>query len=92
MATAKTKSTSAKAAPKADESGKALAALEAKVAGLEAALAAQSKAADAAHAKLAAECKACCDAVAAPASGGLSAEQSSRLDALWAFCRRLGMR
>ena len=35
MATAKTKSTSAKAAPKADESGKALAALEAKVAALE---------------------------------------------------------
>jgi hypothetical protein len=77
MATAKTTSSRAKAAPAADDSSKAIAALEAKVKSLEASLA---------------ECKACCEAAAAPSAGGLSADDSRRLNALWSFCRRLGMR
>ena len=91
MATGKTTSSKAKA-PAASSTDTA--ALEAKVARLEAALASQVKAADEAHAKLAAECKACCDAVvAAPAAaGGLSPEQSRRLELVWAFCRKLGLR
>tara|TARA_A100001015_G_C14830136_1_gene648261 strand:- start:652 stop:945 length:294 start_codon:yes stop_codon:yes gene_type:complete len=97
MATAKTTSSRAKA-PKADDSAKALAALEAKVAGLEGALAslksdltAHSKASDEAHAKLEAQCKACCDASASSGSG-LSAEEAGRLQRVWAFCRKLGLR
>ena len=97
MATAKTSSSRAKVA-KADDSAKALAALEAKVASLEGALAslqsdlaAHSKASGEAHAKLEAECKACCDASAASGSG-LSAEDAGRLQRVWTFCRKLGLR
>jgi len=99
MATLKNKLTKSPA-PQANQASapdKTVSVLEAKVANLEAALNALktdlSKHCDksaAEHTQLAAKCAAA--AVQKPSTGGLSSEEKSRLDRVWSFCRKLGLR